>query len=105
MVPAILIIVVIAIPWLIVVTATIGVCRVAARSDAEEVKLYREARRRGAIRRGHVSWRSDRQCCWLGGTDRRRRQLAGSALAGETLHTPGRDLGRLGRTRTSVCRR
>jgi hypothetical protein len=45
----------IAVAWLAVVTATISVCRMAARADAAEAKTGREARRGGSVRRGDVT--------------------------------------------------
>jgi hypothetical protein len=41
--------------WLVVLAATIGACRVAARADAEEGKLCHEARGRSSVRRGALS--------------------------------------------------
>jgi hypothetical protein len=41
--------VLIAVAWLTVVSTTIGTCRLAARADAAEVAIYREARRKKTL--------------------------------------------------------
>jgi DNA-binding HxlR family transcriptional regulator len=98
----------ITIGWLTVVTATVSACHVAARADAAEVEMYREARRKKTLRvRGGGGL--GRGCsalpgCWLPCAARYPRR-AGSGLAGEPLHRARRDVRCPGRVRTSGCRR